>query len=164
MSTLTIAPAVAERLFPTCAPWCAWHYAEDTPEDPGCCWAEDVEIPGAVEIMGTWDERRTKTVYERIDGECDDNCPDRHGDGEVVEGDEYAFLVTHVPAPPLSITLFADNAEGAPEGVSFADLDQAEAAAHAILAMVSRIRGDEELAAVHLSAGLAVQAATEAAR
>jgi hypothetical protein len=43
MSITDLAPVAAgEHLFPTCAPWCSWHYAEDTATEPGCCWAEDV--------------------------------------------------------------------------------------------------------------------------
>lgn len=137
MSITDLAPAViGERLFPTCAPFCAWHYEEDTPEEPGSCWAPDVEIPGACEVMATWDEKRTARVYEWPDGT-----------GEGAEP-----VVTEEPAPPLSITVFRGDVPH-DEGVSFTDLDQAEAAAHAILAMVSRIRGDEQLAAVHLAAG-----------
>lgn len=119
MSITDLAPAVTgERLFPTCAPWCAWHYAEDTEAEPGVCWADDIEIPGAVEVMATYDASRA----------------DR---------------------PALSITAFRDDRPACEDGISFTSAEQAEATAHALLAMVSRIRGDEQLAAVHLAAGLA---------
>ena len=131
-----------EHLFPTCAPWCAWHYAEDTEAEPGCCWAEDVEIPGVVEVMATWEERRTARVY---------TWPD--GTGEGAEP-----VVTEEPAPPLSITVFRADLSDLDEGITFTSLEQAEATAHALLAMVARIRGDEQLAAVHLTAGLTVHA------
>ena len=129
MSITDLAPAVTgERLFPTCAPWCAWHYAEDTEAEPGVCWADDILVPGAVEVMATWDEQRTARIY---------TWPD--GTGEGAEP-----VVTEEAAPPLSITAFrADLPHD--EGISFTSL--------AILAMVSRIRGDEQLAAVHLAAG-----------
>jgi hypothetical protein len=120
MSITETAPAITgERLFPTCAPWCAWHYSEDTEAEPGCCWADDVLIPGSVEVMATWDASRT----------------DR---------------------PALSITAFRADRPNCEDGISFTDVDQAEATAHALLAMVARIRGDEQLAAVHLAAGLGV--------
>ena len=117
MTITDLAPTVTgEHLFPTCAPWCKWHYAEDTEAEPGCCWADDVLIPGSVEVMATWDASRT----------------DR---------------------PPLSITAFRADRPNCEDGVSFTDVDQAEATAHALLAMVARLRGDEQLAAVHLTAG-----------
>lgn len=127
--------ATGEHLFPTCAPWCQWHYAEDTEAEPGCCWAEDVEIPGVVEVMATWEERRTARVYAFPDGT-----------GEGAEP-----VVTEEPRPPLSITVFR---AGVPldEGINFTALAQAEATAHALLAMVARLRGDEQLATVHLAA------------
>jgi hypothetical protein len=149
MSITDLAPAVTgERLFPTCAPWCAWHYPEDTPENPGSCWAEDVEIPGAVEIMATWDEKRTANVYA---------WPDGTGDGAEP-------VITVEPRPPLSITAFRADLPLHDEGIGFTSLEQAEATAHALLAMVARIREDEQLAAVHLAAGLGVQAAKETGR
>jgi hypothetical protein len=120
MSITDLAPAVTgQRLFPTCAPWCAWHWAEDTEADPGCCWAEDALIPGVVEVMATWDAARE----------------DR---------------------PQLSITAFRADLPRFDEGIAFTDLAQAEATAHALLAMVARLRGDEQLASVHLAAGLGV--------
>jgi hypothetical protein len=141
MSITDLAPAVAgERLFPTCAPWCAWHYAEDTVEEPGSCWAGDILIPGAVEVMATWDERRTANVYAWPDGTGEDAEP----------------TVTEEPRPPLSITVFRADLPDHDEGVQFTSLEQAEASAHALLAMVARLRGDEQLAAVHMAAGLAV--------
>lgn len=139
MSITDWAPTVTgERLFPTCAPWCAWHYAEDTEAEPGSCWAEDVEVPGVVEVMSTWDPKRTARVYTWPNG----------------TGKKAKPVITEEPAPPLSITVFrADLPHD--EGITFTSLEQAEATAHALLAMVSRIRGDEQLAAVHLAAGLA---------
>jgi hypothetical protein len=110
-----------ERLFPTCADFCAWHYAEDTKAEPGVCWADDVLIPGAVEVMATSDAART----------------DR---------------------PPLSITAFRADVPSHDDGITFTDLDQAEATAHALLAMVARLRGDEQLASAHIATGLAVRA------
>lgn len=144
MSITDLAPAVVgERLFPTCAPWCQWHYAEDTPEEPGCCWATDVEIPGTVEVMATWDERRVRTVRDYI----------ADPDEEIDEHTEY--VATEEPLPPLLITVFRASV-ALDEGIEFASLEAAEASAHAILAMVARLRGDEQLAQVHLSAGVTV--------
>jgi len=148
VSTLTIAPAETERIFPTCAPWCQWHYAEDTAEDPGSCWAEDVKIPGAVEVMSTWDPKRTARVYA---------WPNGTGDGAEP-------VITEESAPPLSVTVFRADLPDIDEGITFTTLEQAEATAHALLAMIARIRGDEQLAAVHLAAGLGVQAVKETGR
>jgi hypothetical protein len=139
MTITTLAPAMAGdapdgRIFPTCTDWCAWHYPEDTPEEPGSCWAEDVEIPGAVEIMATWDEQRTTRVYTWPNG------------AEPV--------VTEEPAPPLSITAFRADLPVGDDAIQFTTLEQAEATAHALLGMVARIRGDEQLAAVHIAAAL----------
>lgn len=145
MSITTLAPAETERIFPTCAPWCGWHWAEDTEAEPGSCWADDVLIPGAVEIMATWDEKRTARAYAWPDGTGEDAEP----------------VVTEEPAPPLSITVFRADVP-LDEGIVFTSLEQAEAHAHALLAMVARIRGDEQLAAVHMTAG--TTAATEADR
>jgi hypothetical protein len=138
MSIIDLAPAVTgEHPFPTCADFCAWHWAEDTEAEPGCCWADDVEIPGIVEVMATFEERRTARVYAWPDGT-----------GEGAEP-----VVTEESRPPLSITVFR---AGVPhdEGVNFTSIEQAEAAAHAILAMAARLRGDEQLAVVHLTVGL----------
>jgi hypothetical protein len=149
VSITDFAPAVTgERLFPTCAPWCAWHYAEDTPENPGSCWAEDIEVPGAVEVMATWDEQRTVSVYAWPNGTGEDAEP----------------VVTEEPRPPLSITAFRTDRPNYDDGITFTTLDQAEATAHALLAMVARIRGDEQLAAVHLTASLPHTTQDEAAR
>jgi len=145
MSITDVAPVVTgQRLFPTCAPWCAWHWAEDTPEEPGCCWAEDVEIPGAVEIMATWDERRTARAYTWPNGTGEDAEPD----------------VTEESRPPLSITAFRAGV-ALDEGINFTSVGQAEATAHAILAMVARLRGDEQLAQVHLTAAATAATAKE---
>lgn len=152
MTIIDVAPVIAtERPFPTCIHWCGWHWAEDTPEEPGCCWAHDIDIPGVVEVMATWDEKRTKTTYTLTDSECHDDCPDRYGQGELREIGDEMYLVTEEPRPPLSITAFRAD-EPLDEGIAFASLEQAEATAHALLAMVARIRGDEQLAAVHLTA------------
>jgi hypothetical protein len=140
MSTLTIAPATAERPFPTCIHWCGWHWAEDTPEDPGCCWGEDVEIPGVVEVMATWNEHRTRTSYE---------FPKDDEDAEPI--------VTEEPLPPLLITAFRADLPSFDEGIEFTSLKAAEATAHALLAMVARLRGDEQLAQVHLTAATPTQ-------
>lgn len=137
MSVTDWAPkTTVEHLFPTCAPWCAWHYEEDTPEEPGSCWAEDVEIPGTVEIMSTWDPQRTARVYAWPDG----------------TGAEP--VITEEPAPPLSITVFRADRPVTDDAIQFTSLEQAEATAHALLAMCARIRGDEQLAEVHLTAGV----------
>lgn len=138
MSIIDLAPAVTgEHPFPTCADFCAWHWAEDTEAEPGCCWAGDAEIVGVVEVMATWDERRVARTYSYPDGADPDAEP----------------IVTEEPAPPLSITVFRADVPH-DEGVNFTSIEQAEATAHALLAMVSRLRGDEQLAAVHLTAGL----------
>lgn len=149
MSITDWAPkTTVEHLFPNCVDWCRWHYAEDTEAEPATCWAEDIEIPGAVEIMATWDEKRTARVYE---------WPDGTGDGAEP-------VITEEPAPPLSITVFRADLPQHDEGIQFVTLEQAEATAHALLAMVARIRGDEQLAAVHLAAGLGAQAVEELSR
>lgn len=137
MSITDVAPVIAaERLFPTCVHWCAFHWTEDTPEEPGCCWAEDVQIDGVVEVMATWDERRTTRVYAWPDGTGEDAEP----------------VITEEPAPPLSITAFRADLPNSDEGIVFTSLEAAEATAHALLAMVARLRGDEQLAQVHLTA------------
>jgi hypothetical protein len=140
MSITDIAPVVAgERVFPTCIHWCGWHWAEDTPEDPGCCWAQDVSVPGVVEVMATWDEHRTSSNYE---------WP-RKSNGKIDTKAEP--VVTEEPAPPLSITVFRADVL-LDEGINFTSIEAAEAAAHALLAMTARLRGDEQLAQVHLTA------------
>lgn len=147
MSITDVAPVVTgERIFPTCAPWCAWHYDEDTLENPGSCWAEDVEIPGVVEAMATWDEKRTTRVYA---------WPNGTGKGAKP-------VITEEPAPPLSITVFRADRPVTDDAIQFTSLEQAEATAHALLAMVARLRGDEQLAAVHLTAAATAATSQEA--
>ncbi|MBR7832451.1 hypothetical protein KDL01_04235 [Actinospica durhamensis] len=151
MSITDVAPVIAaERIFPTCIHWCGWHWAEDTPEEPGCCWAQDVQVDGVVEVMATYDEHRTRNHYE---------WP-KNDEG----GSDYAAepVVTQEPLPPLLITAFRADLPSFDEGIEFASIEAAEATAHSILAMVARIRGDEQLAQVHLTAG--ITAATEAGR
>ncbi len=141
MSITDVAPVIAaERIFPTCIHWCGWHWAEDTPEEPGCCWAEDVQIDGVVEVMATYDEHRTRTHYDYI----------ADPDEEIDEHTE--AVVTEEPLLPLLITAFRADLPSFDEGIEFTSLEAAEATAHALVAMVARIRGDEQLAAVHLSA------------
>lgn len=136
MSITDVAPVIAaERIFPTCIHWCGWHWAEDTAEEPGCCWAQDINVAGVVEVMATWDEKRTKSVYA---------WP--NGTGEGAEP-----VITEESLPPLSITVYRTDVP-LDEGVSFDTIEQAEATAHAILAMTARLRGDEQLAEVHLTA------------
>jgi len=143
MSITDIRPVAAGNgLFPTCIDWCAFHWAEDTEVDPNCCWAEDVQIEGVVEVMATYDQHRTRAHHEwpkNDEGELD-------FDAEPV--------VTEESRPPLLITVFRADLPGFDEGIEFTSIEAAESAAHAILAMTARLRGDEQLAAVHQSAAI----------
>lgn len=65
---------------------------------------------------------------------------------------EFEVMASQVPGGRPSLTLYLPGRDivTAP---SFNGLAEAATAAHMLLAMVARLRGDEQLAAVHLSAG-----------
>jgi hypothetical protein len=110
---------------PTCAPWCAFHEAPLSPEDPGPCWTEDVDVP----------------------------VPDPQGGPDRQITVMSTYDATRQDRPVLSITLFPVRETWA-EGVSFTSVAEAEASAYALLAVCSAIRGDDDQAAANVSAAL----------
>lgn len=65
---------------------------------------------------------------------------------------KFEVMASQVPGGTPSLTLYLPGRDIA-TAPSFNGLAEAETAAHALLAMVARLRGDGQLAAVHLSAG-----------
>lgn len=60
----TPAPLFTPRPFPTCVPWCSGeHWDGDGPDDPGVCFAADVDVPfrgGEVSAAMSYDPRRNE--------------------------------------------------------------------------------------------------------